>query len=120
MVRFKHASQRSKLQEERRRQSERSVLALCGASKQKKLMLHHRLDAFNNDHAYATQPSTNADLLLSVQCQRYLIFFEPNGSSMRSVEVHSENKYAEDNTNVPVEIGKTAVHLIFLIVIYKF
>ena len=41
------------------------------------------------------------------------IFFEPDGSSMRSVEVYSENEYAEDNTTIPVEIGKTAVRLFF-------
>ena len=40
-------------------------------------------------------------------------FFKPDGSGMRSGEVHSENEYTEDNTNIPVEIGKTAVCLIF-------
>ena len=39
MVRFKGASHRSKLQEERRRQSERDVLTLHEATKQKELML---------------------------------------------------------------------------------
>ena len=111
MVRFKRASHRSKLQEERRRQSERDVLALHEATKQKELMLRRCLNAFNNDHAYATQPSTNADLL-SLQCQSDSILYQPDGSSMRSVEVHSENDYVEEvnySTSIPVEIGKTAV-----------
>ena len=111
MVRFKCASHRSKLQEERRRQSKRDVLALHEATKQKELMLHRCLNAFNNDHAYATPPSTNADLL-SLQCQSDSILYQPDGSSMRSVEVHSENDYIEEinySTSIPVEISKTAV-----------
>ena len=113
MVRFKRVSHRSKLQEERRRQSERDMMALREATKQKELMLRRHLDAFNNDHAYATQPSTNTDLL-SLQCQSDSILFQPDGFSMRSVEVHSENEYVEEvncNTSIPVEIGKTAVCL---------
>ena len=111
MVYFKRASHRSKLQEERRRQSERDVLALHEATKQKELMLRRCLNAFNNDHAYATQPSTNADLL-SLQCQSDSILYQPDGSSMRLLEVHSENDYVEEvnySTSIPVEIGKTAV-----------
>ena len=114
MVRFKCASHHSKLQEERRRQSERDVLALHEATKQNELMLRRCLNAFNNDQAYATQPF-NADLL-SLQCQRDSILYQPDGSSMRSVEVHSENDYVEEvnySTSIPVEIGKTAVCLIF-------
>ena len=111
MVCFKRASHRSKLQEKRRRQSERDVLALHEATKQKELMLRRCLNAFNNDHAYATQPSTNADLL-NLQCQSDSILYQPDGSSMRSVEVHSENDYVEEvnySTSIPVEISKTAV-----------
>ena len=80
MVRFKYASHCSKLQEKQRRQSERDVLALHEATKQKELMLRCCLNAFNNDHAYATQPSTNADLL-SLQCQSDSILYQPDGSS---------------------------------------
>ena len=70
MVRFKCASYRSKLQEVRRGQSERDVLAFHEATKQKELLLCRCLNAFNNDHTYATQPSTNADFL-SLHCHSF-------------------------------------------------
>ena len=76
-------------------------------------MLHQCLNAFNNDHTYANHPSTKSDLL-NLQCQCKSILFQRavNESTMRSVEVLSQNEHTKEAnyySNIPAEIGKTAV-----------
>ena len=113
MVCLKHVSYHTKLQEEQMKQLERDTLELCEATKPEKTMLHQCLNAFNNDHTYVNHPSTKSDLL-SLQCQCKSILFHPatDESTMRSVEVLSENKNTEEvnyYSSIPAEIGKTAV-----------
>ena len=95
------------------KQLERDTLTLREATKHEKTMLHQCLNAFNNDHTYVNHPSTKSDLL-SLQCQCKSILFHPaaDESTMRLVEVLSENKNTEEvnyYSSIPAEIGKTAV-----------